>query len=279
MKQASVLLAAAVFIITSGSAISGAQGSPRRIGAVGNGGDSIIVSAAGFALVSTLVVSGRMGAVSVATTADARTWVRRADSIAHVAMASPGRTSRVEPIEMAVARGGLSYSRILGVSDVATHEILSPDFATHQPIRISLSGAQLELLVQYVARAADVSDSLTLVARQTVGSLRKANPPPGNAVYFEFQVERRARPDPQNAPPAYPAMLRAEQLEGTVLAQFIVDTTGLVEPSTFKVLKTPHILFSNAVKIALPNMRFAPAEVGGVKVRQLVQMPFPFTLP
>jgi protein TonB len=32
------------------------------------------------------------------------------------------------------------------------------------------------------------------------------------------------------------------------------------------------------VRVALRRMRFIPAEVGGAKVRQLVQMPFVFTL-
>jgi periplasmic protein TonB len=32
------------------------------------------------------------------------------------------------------------------------------------------------------------------------------------------------------------------------------------------------------VKAALPNMKFYPAEVGGKKVKQLVQMPFQFSL-
>jgi protein TonB len=74
-------------------------------------------------------------------------------------------------------------------------------------------------------------------------------------------------------------MLRSAHLEGTVLAQFVVDTTGLVELSTFKVLSSTHELFTAAVKDALPAMRFTPAEAGGMKVRQLVQTSFPFTLP
>ena len=48
--------------------------------------------------------------------------------------------------------------------------------------------------------------------------------------------------------------------------------------ATFKVLKSTHDLFTNAVKAALPNMKFYPAEVGGKKVKQLVQMPFQFSL-
>ena len=44
--------------------------------------------------------------------------------------------------------------------------------------------------------------------------------------------------------------------------------------ATFKVLKSDNDLFSNAVKNALQRMRFLPAEVGGRKVKQLVQQPF-----
>ena len=66
--------------------------------------------------------------------------------------------------------------------------------------------------------------------------------------------------------------------EGTVMAQFIVDSTGRVEPGSFKVLKSDHDLFTAAVKSALPNMRFLPAEVGGRHVKQLVQQPFQFAL-
>ena len=96
--------------------------------------------------------------------------------------------------------------------------------------------------------------------------------------YFEFQVEKQVAPLPNNPGPRYPDMLRSANVEGEVLAQFVVDTTGRAEMSTFKVLKSSHDLFTNAVKSALSNMRFYPAEVGGRKVKQLVQMPFQFSL-
>ena len=85
-------------------------------------------------------------------------------------------------------------------------------------------------------------------------------------------------PAPGNAPPRYPDMLRSANVEGEVLAQFVVDTTGRYEAGSFKVLKSSHDLFTNAVKAALQNMNFYPAEVGGRKVKQLVQMPFVFSL-
>ncbi|HEY4215678.1 MAG TPA: energy transducer TonB [Gemmatimonadaceae bacterium] len=99
-----------------------------------------------------------------------------------------------------------------------------------------------------------------------------------NQTYYEYQVEKQVSPDPRNAPPRYPDMLRSANVEGEVLAQFVVDTTGRADMSTFKILKSTHDLFTSAVKAALPNMRFFPAEVGGKHVKQLVQMPFQFNL-
>ena len=99
-----------------------------------------------------------------------------------------------------------------------------------------------------------------------------------NQTYFEFQVEKQVSGVPGNPAPRYPDMLRSANVEGEVLAQFVVDTTGRADMSTFKVLKTTHDLFTNAVRASLPNMKFYPAEVGGKKVKQLVQMPFQFNL-
>jgi protein TonB len=99
-----------------------------------------------------------------------------------------------------------------------------------------------------------------------------------NPSYFEFQVEKQAAPMPGNAPARYPDALRAAAVEGQVDAQFVVDTTGRVVMSTFKVLKSSDVLFTNSVKSALADMKFYPAEVGSRKVRQLMQMPFVFSL-
>ena len=96
--------------------------------------------------------------------------------------------------------------------------------------------------------------------------------------YFEFQVEKQVIQAPGSPGPKYPEMLKAGGIEGEVLAQFVVDTSGRAEPGTFKVLKSTHELFTLAVKNALPSMRFLPAEVGGRKVKQLVQQPFTFAI-
>jgi len=99
-----------------------------------------------------------------------------------------------------------------------------------------------------------------------------------NQTYFEFQVEKQVSVMPNNVRPRYPDMLRTANVEGEVLAQFVVDTTGLADMSQFKVLKSTHDMFTSSVRSVLPQMRFYPAEVGGHKVKQLVQMPFQFNL-
>jgi protein TonB len=114
------------------------------------------------------------------------------------------------------------------------------------------------------------------IAKGVVGG----TPQPVNTeqTFYEFQVEKQVQPMPNNPAPRYPDMLRSANVEGEVLAQFVVDTTGRADMSTFKVLKETHAMFTSAVKSSLPNMKFYPAEVGGRKVKQLVQMPFQFNL-
>src|SRR5688500_7050260 len=96
--------------------------------------------------------------------------------------------------------------------------------------------------------------------------------------FFEVQVEKQVAQIPCSTCLSYPDMLRSSNVEGEVLAQFVVDTTGKYENGSFKVLKSSHDLFTAAVRNALPKMRFYPAEVGGRKVKQLVQQPFTFSL-
>ena len=113
------------------------------------------------------------------------------------------------------------------------------------------------------------------VAKGVVGGTGPVNT---DQPYFEFQVEKQVQQIPGTGNLRYPDMLRAANVEGEVLAQFVVDANGRYEEGSFKVLKSSHEAFTQAVKNALPNMRFYPAEVGGRKVKQLVQQPFTFSL-
>ena len=125
-----------------------------------------------------------------------------------------------------------------------------------------------------------MTDEADFSGKGVAGGIAKGvgSAPVTDQTYFEFQVEKQVAPAPGNGGPRYPDMLRSANVEGEVLAQFVVDTTGRADMSTFKVLKETHAMFTSAVKAALPNMKFYPAEVGGRRVKQLVQMPFQFNL-
>ncbi len=95
--------------------------------------------------------------------------------------------------------------------------------------------------------------------------------------YAEFQVEQTAALE-RSGGMVYPEMLRSAQVEGTVLASFVVDENGRVDPSTFTVLRSDHELFTTSVRNALRTLHYQPARVGGQPVKQLVQIPFVFQI-
>jgi TonB family protein len=117
---------------------------------------------------------------------------------------------------------------------------------------------------------------MTILPPRVDGAIRSPTPSPGG-LYFAFQVEKQVAEQPGTSGPKYPDALRANRTIGEVLAQFVVDSTGHCENGSFKLLESTHPLFTQAVRDALPQMRFVPAEAGGAKVRQLVQQLFSFS--
>lgn len=97
-------------------------------------------------------------------------------------------------------------------------------------------------------------------------------------VFQENQVEKPASLIAGSAAPRYPETLRSSGIEGKVIALFVVDEEGRAEVDSVRFARSDNRLFEEAVKVALRRMRFVPAEAGGRKVRQLVQMPFVFTI-
>lgn len=94
--------------------------------------------------------------------------------------------------------------------------------------------------------------------------------------FTAWQVEKETTPLPGNPKPRYPSLLQSARVDGQVFAQFVVDTSGRVDMSTFTALEATNELFVDAVKRALAQWKFQPAEAGGRKVKQLVQMPLTF---
>lgn len=119
-------------------------------------------------------------------------------------------------------------------------------------------------------RTLSVSEEMCLDTANT----RK--PPPRD--YYQTQVDTPVTALP-SVFPRYPSALREAGITGSVLARFVVDTTGYVDICTFRAVRSTHPLFTESVRVALLGMRFSPAVKQGKRVRQVVQAPFAFELP
>lgn len=101
---------------------------------------------------------------------------------------------------------------------------------------------------------------------------------PTGGVFTERLVDKAAAARPGNPAPIYPAALRAAQIEGTVLARFVVDSVGRAESASIEFPEATHPQFAEAVRQSLLKSRYLPAMLGGRAVRQLVEQRFAFTL-
>ena len=98
------------------------------------------------------------------------------------------------------------------------------------------------------------------------------------SVHTYGSVERIATPLAGNGSPNYPRSLRAAGVEGSVVVTFVVDTAGRAEPASITIVTATHALFADAVRQWLLRTRYAPAEIRGTRVRQLVQQEVGFKL-
>jgi TonB family protein len=110
-----------------------------------------------------------------------------------------------------------------------------------------------------------------------------AAPPPtpdvdADEVMTVLQVDTAAARYEDSAAPPYPPSMLEKRIEGTVAVQYVVDTTGRADTTSFVVLSTSHTDFAKSVRATLPHMRFRPAIMNAVKVRQLVQQQFSFRI-
>lgn len=120
---------------------------------------------------------------------------------------------------------------------------------------------------QQVSVAVQVSELERLqVAAQAVGA------------FTVVEVDSAAERDPLSVAPAYPKDMLAQNIEGAATMQFVVDSTGLIDMETVRVIAATHREFTQAVREAMPRMRFRPALRGTTAVRQLVEQPFKFAI-
>jgi TonB family protein len=94
--------------------------------------------------------------------------------------------------------------------------------------------------------------------------------------FLDYQVDDSVVQVRGSAPPAYPAELKAQGIGGQVVAEFVVNKLGRVEPGTIQIVESSNPFLSDAVKHALLTMPFVPARSSNHEVRQLVRRAFVF---
>jgi periplasmic protein TonB len=99
--------------------------------------------------------------------------------------------------------------------------------------------------------------------------------PVSGEVFLEAQLDDPVQPI-SIPTPRYPPVLQSAGIAGAVDLQYIVDTTGHAEPSSFKVMKTTHPAFVEPAQEAIRKGVFKPAKFKGQPVRQLVQQRISF---
>ena len=122
------------------------------------------------------------------------------------------------------------------------------------------------------------------MSRTTTGadSSTEAPAPPApvtrDSVFSILEVDTAVVRSASSAAPAYPLKLLEAHVMGFVSARYVVDTTGFADTASFEVMKSTNPEFIGAVRDALPYMRFRPAKIGQMKVRQLVEQMFTFRI-
>lgn len=182
------------------------------------------------------------------------------------------------------------------------HSLLSRrirTMTTTRPHNSRLLAAALSLvavaaIVTACSSALNSGGGTAPIARGTRPASQVVQPAGPAQSYFEYQIDEPVQQGTGSGRPTYPAVQKAARIEAMVLAQFIVDTDGAVEPGTFKTLKGSIIgytesksatatdadvaAFEAAVRDAIATARYVPGKLHGTPVRQLVQQRFVFAV-
>jgi len=78
--------------------------------------------------------------------------------------------------------------------------------------------------------------------------------------------------------PRYPELLRQAGIQGRVVLEATVDSTGRVEPASVTIVSATNPGFVEPARQALLATLFRPGEVGDRATRMRVRIPFDFTL-
>ena len=237
----------------------------------------------GASLVSvTLAMSGQLRAQSQDATAAAREVVAAlpGDELVRAALANAdAQQAGSRPgVEDSTTRAAI-WTRLqaelvtLYASAFSAPELREIAAFYRTPTGRRLAAAQVPITLRILAATRSGG---TRAQRPDSTATATANGSDSNVDYFRIQVQKPAAELPGNPEPVYPDSLRKAGVTGSVVVQFVVDTTGRVDTSRVLVSRSSGEPFTAAVRAILPQLRYTPAENKGHKVRQIVDKRFVF---
>ena len=120
--------------------------------------------------------------------------------------------------------------------------------------------------------------ALALSRPSSIGCLADCAPAKkGSEILVEAELDQRAAVLHQPVP-VYPGSLREAGLAGRVELEFVIDTTGRVEPGSVRVLQSTHRGFEVSALRVILETRFSPGKLRGRRVRQLTRQAMSFQL-
>lgn len=102
--------------------------------------------------------------------------------------------------------------------------------------------------------------------------------PGADSVFLVIEVDSAASRYAWSAAPTYPPRMLQQKVSGFVKAEWVVLPDGYADTLSLRIVESTHDDFAQAVRDALPYMRFSPAKIGRRTVSQLVQQEFTFRL-
>ena len=211
----------------------------------------------------------RVAAVSIAAHAVAITLASAATRREPVPPPEPPRDTALiyvaPPVEHTIRRNAGHGTPVPG------HRITAP---TSTPTGLpSIGPMQVDVADPVIGTS--TGESLTAPTPEMGAGTASGSVPDGGV----YRIVERAAAALPGAPRArYPESLRQAAVEGQAVLRFVVDSAGRVERGSVVTVSATHGLFAAAAREALAGTRFAPAEVGGRRVRQLVEQAYAFTL-
>ena len=137
--------------------------------------------------------------------------------------------------------------------------------------------AEIPAVTYNAMMGSESTESTVSFARSVLGRAASLKKGPYDA-YDERVVERQVFVKRGNPKPEYPNNLRRNGVEASFMVQFVVDSTGHVDPGAIEFLEPAQQPFLESVRRALRRSYFFAAELDGRPVRQLVRQRFIFRI-